>query len=144
MVRKRTPLRFDELEPRGRGAVIRTREEIVAEERILESHLSGKPEIHSSSNVDSRISSSPVGGPIQEGINRAQYEKVTYRISPDAVEAIDEIKRIMRRHHGIKVTREEIAEVAILHALKECQENQKDGIVISWLSGKPENQETAS
>lgn len=137
MVRKRTPLRFDELEPRGRGAVIRTREEIEAEDRILASQLSGKPETRSASNPDSRVSGFPAGG--SDVVNRAQYEKVTYRISPDAVEAIDEIKRIMRRHHGVKVTREEIAEVAILHALKECQDNQKDGIVVSWLSGKPEN-----
>ncbi len=106
MTRKRLPIRFNELEARGRGAVVRTREEIEAEEQMLARQVSGNPENQNSDNPDLQTSGFMVSGRVGGSIDRSLYEKVTYRISPDAVEAIDEIKRGMRRQHGIKVTRE--------------------------------------
>lgn len=143
MASKRVPIKFNELEPRGRGAVVRTREEIESENRELEARRSRKPENQSAINPDSLLSVSTEVGEEQGRANRALYEKVTYRISPEAVEAVDEIKRLMRRVHGIKATREEIAEAAILEALAEYLERRRDSKVVSRLSGNPESRPTA-
>lgn len=136
MARKRQPIKFDELETRGRGAILRSREEIEAEEATLAGQNAGIPASQNSGTQayqSSGLHSSPTG-------SRAGYQKVTYRISPEALEAIDEIKRILRRQYGIKAALEEIAEEAILAALEDLEENKQTSILVNKFSGEPEVQ----
>lgn len=138
MAKRRDPIRFNELEPRGRGAIVRTRAEIEAEEVLLANQLSGNAESQHGARPATQTFGLPDSESGSERANRTLYEKVTYRISPEAVEAIDEIKRLMKRIHGIKVTREEIAEAAFLEALRDFQENQERSFLAGRLSRKPE------
>ena len=119
MPRKRPNISFPELEGRGRRAILRSAEEIRAEERQLQEMLSKKPEA-----------------------DRPTLRKVTYRFAPEAVEAVHDMKRILRREYGIRVNLEEIVERAVLHAYQDLQENQKASFLANQLSGKQENQQS--
>jgi hypothetical protein len=137
MARKRQPLTFSELEARGRGAILRTREEIEAEEAALAQGITQLPDTQISGFPETRTPGNPETGP---RVGRAAYQKVTYRISPEAVEAVDQIRRLLRQNHGLRVSREEIAEAALLHALKDLQSEGAAGFLALWFSGNLENQ----
>jgi hypothetical protein len=125
MPSKRRPISFPELEPKGRGAILRSAEEVAAEKQLLESQESGMPEIQHAGITET-----------QHAGNRASYPKATYRLSPEALEAIDEAKRILRRRHNIKVSLEEIAEEAILAAYNDLQENQQASMLANKFASK--------
>ena len=87
---KRPVFIFPELESRGRRAILRSTEEVTAEIQAL--------------------------AEAEESIERV---KVTYRFRPDAVEAVEDIRRMLRREYGVrKVNREDIAQAAVLEALR--------------------------
>ena len=125
MPSKRRPISFPELEPKGRGAILRSAEEVAAEKQLLESQEAGMP--------DDQHAAMPEN---QHTGNRASYPKATYRLSPEALEAIDEAKRILRRRHNIKVSLEEIAEEAILAAYNDLQENQQASMLANKFASK--------
>lgn len=126
MARRRAPLQFDELEPKGRGSILRSRAEVIAEQQ-----RSGDPGIRESGNPGSDQSS-------RESVDRSTFMKATYRICPEANEAIDEIKRRLRKQMQRRVTYEEIAEVALLGALADLTENRTSSFLVRWFSGDPE------
>ncbi len=128
MPNKRRPISFPELEPKGKGAILRSAEEVAAEQEILESQQAGIPENQQSSVAEG-----------QSAGNRAGYPKATYRLSPQALEAIDEAKRILRRQHNTRVSLEEIAEEAILAAYNDLLENQENSMLASKFTGKLAN-----
>ena len=135
MSRKRTPIKFEELDSRGRGAILRSKEEIAAEEAALADQNAGMPEVQHAGDP----ASPPLDQPSASTSTRAEYQKVTYRISPEALDAIYEIKRILRRKYGLKAALEEIAEEAILAAYHDLGENQQTSILVNKFSGDPEN-----
>jgi hypothetical protein len=91
---KRPTFAFPELESRGRRTILRSTEEVTAELDALEAAEEEPKE---------RV-------------------KVTYRFRTDAVEAVEDIRRILRRQFGVrKVNREDIAQVAVLQALKSLE-----------------------
>ena len=95
---KRPVFIFPELENRGRHAILRSNEEVSAEIDAL--------------------------AQVEETKERV---KVTYRFRADAVEAVEDIRRILRREYGVrKVNREDIAQAAVLEALKQL-ESEGDG-----------------
>ena len=126
MARRRNQLQFDELEPKGRGSILRSRAEVLAEQQT-----SGGPEVRKSGYPDSDHS-------IRESVDRTAFMKATYRICPEANEAIDEIKRRLRIQLKRRVTYEEIAEVALLSALADLTENRTSSFLVRWFSGDPE------
>jgi hypothetical protein len=136
MASKRRPISFPELEPRGKGAILRTPEEIQAEQEAgeqetLENQYSGNQENqHTGIREDQK--------PGREA-DRATYTKVTYRLSPEAVDAINEAKHILRRTYRMKVNLEEIAEAAILEAVRDLQEKEHASFLVTKFSGNPEN-----
>lgn len=143
--KKRQPITFEELEPKGRGAILRSAEEVTAEQVALESQISGIPEIQTARQPEIQTSGKPAGqkdgrSETAPSVNRATYAKATYRLSPDAMEAIDEVKRVLRRQYGIRVTLEEIAEEAILMSFQDLTENQQASILVNKFSDNPENQ----
>ena len=90
---KRPVFIFPELESRGRRAILRTTEEVSAEIDALAAAEEPKERV-----------------------------KVTYRFRADAVEAVEDIRRILRREYGVrKVNREDIAQAAVLEALKQLE-----------------------
>ena len=111
-------------EPKGRREILRSRDEIAADEEILESQASGDP---ASQLRDTKP-------------DRTQFQKVTYRISPDAADAIYEARRALRREHGIKASLEEIAEAAILTAFQDLVEKEQESNLVYRLSGDPGSQ----
>jgi hypothetical protein len=104
MVKPRRPaFAFPELEGRGRRAILRSADEVSAELTALAERDEAPDEPDESSKE--RI-------------------KVTYRFKADAVEAVEDIRRILRRELGVrKVNREDIAQAAVLEALRDLEAN---------------------
>ncbi|MEX2431425.1 MAG: hypothetical protein WD645_05845 [Dehalococcoidia bacterium] len=102
---KRPPFAFPELESRGRRAILRSADEVSAELDALQERIEREGDDSSSDASKDRV-------------------KVTYRFQPEAVEAVEDIRRILRREHGVrKVNREDIAQAAVLEALRDLEEN---------------------
>jgi hypothetical protein len=136
---KRPPLSFPELEPKGRRAILRSAEEVAAEEQMLETRQAGDQSFHLSSMTEFQQTTMPSS---QNTGSRAGYPKVTYRLNPEAVDAIEDLKRILRRQFGIKASLEEIAEAAIMAAHQDLLENQLSSNLANNLAGKPAIQQT--
>jgi hypothetical protein len=66
--------------------------------------------------------------------------KVTYRVSEETVEAIDDIRRLLWRRYHIKVPLEAIAERAILAAYDDLLANQHTSMLVSTLASNPATQ----
>ena len=75
-------------------------------------------------------------------VKRGLYTKATYRLSEEALDAIGEAKRILKRRYQLKVNMEEVVEVAVLEAFKDLEEKQEKSSLVSAFSGKPENKKT--
>ncbi len=109
---KRPVFAFPELESRGKGAILRSPAEVEAEVAALEA-ASRPPEDDAAERV-----------------------KVTYRFRPDAVEAVEDIRRILRRQHGVrKVNREDIAQAAVLEALRALEAEGPDSFIARRFAG---------
>ena len=160
MANKRRPLTFSELDalqPKGRGAILRSPEELEAEQHLLENQEAGEPELQEAviqeiqndgiqENQKTRKPTRqiPSNTDTQLTRNRANFPKVTYRLSVEAIDAIEDMKRMLRRQYGVKVNLEEIAEEAILAAHRDLMERQKTSNLVKKFSGKPEIQKTRS
>ena len=70
-------------------------------------------------------------------------EKVTYRFHAEGKYAVEDMKTILARKHGIKASLEEIAEEAILLAYEDLLENQHASKLASRLTRIPENQKAS-
>ena len=93
---KRPVFIFPELESRGRRAILRSNEEVTAElDALREAEVEPKARV-----------------------------KVTYRFLPEAVEAVEDIRQILRRQYGLrKVNREDIAQAAVMEALRVLEQD---------------------
>ncbi len=93
---KRPVFIFPELESRGRRAILRSNEEVTAElDALREAEAEPKARV-----------------------------KVTYRFLPEAVEAVEDIRQILRRQYGLrKVNREDIAQAAVMEALRALEQD---------------------
>lgn len=137
MASKRPTLTFPELEGRGRRAILRSADEVQAEAALLEQQKTSNPENQQSRKPEHRHAGPPEG-PAEAGASRVGYPKATYRLCPDAIEAIEDAKRLLRRRYGARVTLEEIAEVAILHAARDLDENQETSMLAGRFASKPD------
>jgi hypothetical protein len=73
---------------------------------------------------------------------REFYQKATYRLSDDALVALEDAKKILKRNYGLKVNLEEIVESSILYAFEDLIEKKEKSLLLSKYSGKQENQKT--
>src|SRR5690349_291867 len=71
---------------------------------------------------------------------RDLYDKATYRLCDEAIDAVADAKKELKRKYKLKVNLEEIVETAILHAYSDLIENGEKSLLVSKYSGKPENQ----
>ena len=70
-------------------------------------------------------------------------EKVTYRFHPEGKYAVEDMKTILIRKHGIKASLEEIAEESILLAYEDLLENQNASKLANRLSSMPANKKSS-
>ena len=70
-------------------------------------------------------------------------EKVTYRFHPEGKYAVEDMKTILIRKHGIKASLEEIAEESILLAYEDLLENQNASKLANRLSRMPANKKSS-
>jgi hypothetical protein len=129
MTAKRKRLTFselDELEPRGKHAILRTAEEILAEQ--------APPDRSETEPTPPAARTADPVSPL--AVNRARYAKATYRLSPVALDAIEESKRLLRRQYGIKVNLEEIAEEAILAAYRDLIDNAQHSHLVQTFAAQ--------
>ena len=149
---KRPAVSFPELEGRGRRAILRTPEEVQAEKELLERQDAGIPDVRETSSPDTQHAgmpeiqhaSTPEGQSARppeswHDCGRASYPKATYRLSPDALDAIEDAKRMLRRRYHLRVSLEDIAEEAILEAYRDLLKHQESSTLVSRLSRKPVN-----
>jgi hypothetical protein len=123
MASKRPKISFPELEPKGRHAILRTADEIAAEATMLANQ-------QSSTSVQ-RHSGDPES---QQAID-SPTTKVSYRIRPEAVDAVEDMRRVLSRQYRIKASREKIAEAAILAAYEDLLDNQHASKLVNQLIG---------
>jgi hypothetical protein len=96
----------------------------------LESQTSGKQEIQQAGTIN-----------IPDNITAT--EKVTYRFHSEGKYAVEDMKTILIRKHGIKASLEEIAEASILIAYEDLLENQNASKLANKLSGMPANKKAS-
>ncbi len=83
-----------------------------------ESQITSKPEKQKASKPD-RAS---------EG-----YTKATYRVRDEAIDAVEDMRLLLKRTYSIKALREEIVEEAILAAQRDLQENGEASFLVRYL-----------
>jgi hypothetical protein len=118
---------------------------------IPENQNSRKPEPQKSRTPVNSISRNPdsqnIGNPepqetgIPENQNymkREFFTKGTYRLCDEALDAIGDAKKVLRRQYGVKVNMEEIVEAAILDAYRDLVKNNEKSNLVQRYSGNPE------
>jgi hypothetical protein len=112
----------------------------------LANQQTGKPAIQQTSKLASRHSGSPASqqsGKTQVARNTTSTEKVTYRFHSEGKYAVEDMKTILSRKHGIKASLEEIAEESILLAYEDLLANQQTSKLASRLARTPENKHSS-
>ncbi len=134
MANKRPPVEFAELDnkPRGRGAILRTREEIETEEGLPEQTSAGNQETSNSGNQESLNAGIPEN---KKGALRASYSKSTFRLSPEALKALNDIRHTLRWEYDSKTNLEEIVEQAILEVYQDLHQNKNSSLMVKKFSG---------
>ena len=96
----------------------------------LASQTSGKPEIQQTgiTKIPSTVTAT---------------EKGTYRFHAEGKYAVEDMKTILIRKHGIKASLEEIAEESVLLAYEDLLENQKSSKLANRLSRMPANKKSS-
>lgn len=69
---------------------------------------------------------------------RATYPKQTFNIHPDIVDMLEEAKRLLRRQHAIKTSKEEITEIAIEQLCLDFQHKKENSVLIQKLRATQE------
>ena len=90
----------------------------------------GKPENQQTGNTANRKAINPT-------------EKVTYRFHPDGKYAVEDMKTILERQHGVKTSLAEIVEEAVLLVYEDLLTNKNASKLASRLARNPESQKTS-
>jgi hypothetical protein len=97
-----------------------------------------KPANWQSSNPANQQTGKP-----QVATNTTSTEKVTYRFHSEGKYAVEDMKTILSRQHGIKASLEEIAEESILLAYEDLLANQQSSKLANRLARTPENKNSS-
>ncbi len=71
---------------------------------------------------------------IQRAALRKTYDKTSYRLCPEAFDAIETAKRLLRRKYDIKASLEDIAEIALIMAQEDLEKNEDKSELVKRLS----------
>jgi hypothetical protein len=141
------------MKPKGTFAKLMSSSPTPAEPKPVQQHAS-KPASQHSGNPDIQQASKPAsqtsGEPAirQTGNTRVPNHvtataKVTYRFHAEGKYAVEDMKTILARKHGIKASLEEIAEESILLAYEDLLENQHASKLANRLARLPANQKSS-
>ena len=114
--------------------------------RMPENQNARKPEIKNSRKPEIQNVGKPVIQQTSKSkplANQVPTEKVSYRFHAEGKYAIEDMKLILARKHGIKASLEEIAEACILLAYDDLLENQNASKLANRLARTPENQHSS-
>ena len=112
----------------------------------LASQHSGKPAFQQAGKPESQQTGIPASqqtGKTRVATNTTSTEKVTYRFHSEGKYAVEDMKTILSRKHGIKASLEEIAEEAILLAYEDLLANQHSSKLANRLARTPENKNSS-
>jgi hypothetical protein len=70
----------------------------------------------------------------QRAAQRKTYDKTSYRLCPEAFDAIETAKRLLRRKHEIKASLEDIAEIALIMVREDLEKNGDQSELVKRLS----------
>jgi hypothetical protein len=104
----------------------------------LANQQSSKPESQQTGKPESQQT-----GKTEVTPNTTASAKVTYRFHPEGKYAVEDMKTILERKHGIKASLEEIAEECILLAYEDLLANQHSSNLANRLSRTPENKNSS-
>ena len=110
---------------------------------MLESQNASKLAIQNAGKQESQQAGNPViqkAGKPKPLAHQVPTEKVSYRFHAEGKYAVEDMKLILARKHGIKASLEEIAEACILLAYDDLLENQNASKLASRLARTRENQ----
>src|SRR5690349_19083031 len=85
---------------------------------------------------NSRIPENPA---LEKPAKREFFTKATYRLCDEALDAIEDAKKILKRQYSLKVNLEEIVETAVLDAYQDLAKNKEKSNLVATYSGIPEN-----
>jgi hypothetical protein len=108
--------------------------------------IASKPASQQASKLASQTSGSPASqqtGKTTVPGHVTATEKVTYRFHAEGKYAVEDMKTILARQHGIKTSLEEIAEASILLAYEDLLANQNASKLASRLARTPENKKSS-
>ena len=112
----------------------------------LENQQTRMPANQNASKLEIKNSGNPAiqqTGKPKSLANQVPTEKVSYRFHAEGKYAIEDMKMILARKHGIKASLEEIAEACILLAYDDLLENQNASKLASRLARTPENKSSS-
>jgi hypothetical protein len=104
------------------------------------------PASQQASNLASQTSGKPASqqpGKTNVPDHVTATEKVTYRFHAEGKYAVEDMKTVLVRKHGIKASLEEIAEESILLAYEDLLENQHASKLASRLARTPDNKHSS-
>lgn len=153
MANKRPPLSFPELEPKGRRAILRSAEEVLAEEKLLEIESAAVLEIQQPTNNQEegtqaigKEGSREVGKEVSLIGNRERgksfdldqrpYRKDSFLFTEEEFEALEDLKLELRRKFDLKATKNDLARCAIQNLIEDYQRRGNDSVVVKRLSKK--------
>jgi hypothetical protein len=70
----------------------------------------------------------------QRAAMRKTYDKTSYRLCPEAFDAIETAKRLLRRKFGLRASLEDIAEIALMLAHEDLERNGDQSELVKRLS----------
>jgi hypothetical protein len=118
----------------------------IQQSSMPESQKSRKMAFENSGKQESQHAGNPASqqtGKAKPLANQVPTEKVSYRFHAEGKYAVEDMKLILARKHGIKASLEEIAEACILLAYDDLLENQNASKLASRLARTPENQKSS-
>ena len=98
-----------------------------------------RQDVPSSGNPDIQNTSIPDNPVLQKPAKREFFTKATYRLCDDALDAIEDAKKTLKRQFVLKVNLEEIVETAVLEAYKDLSEKGEKSALVTKYSSIPEN-----
>jgi hypothetical protein len=71
---------------------------------------------------------------IQRAALRKTYDKTSYRLCPEAFDAISAAKQLLKRKFGLRASFEDIAEIALIVAQEDLEQNGDQSELVKRLS----------
>jgi hypothetical protein len=129
MARKRPPLSFPELEHRGRGAILRSAQEVQAEQELLQAR-EGKDDAPSppetaevsAAGAEARPDRAEDLEAIRKAVKQLGKEAAVYRFTPEEKKALRAIVYTYKSR-GIRTSENEITRIAINFLVADYREN---------------------